>query len=229
MGRTTGRDTQAQESVIQRGGMGMGMGGNEYGSGGIGGVGNEYSSGDRGRDMGREGGLGRTGENEGVDDEFMSSRDPMIGKQRDVGDTYGHRSARDEEQRTTGAMGGPPGTAGLTSSQSEQEAMGGGRQRHHGSDIAGGGVSGRDIGDDPMMSGRDQASKSDSGLGGVSGMDSGKRDTDSYGGSYAGSGHPRSKRDSITGRFMEKAGGILGNAKMEEKGHERREARQRGE
>lgn len=271
MGRTTGRDNQAQESTTQRGMGGMGgVGSDEYGSTGRRGIDDEFSSGRRGDEMGREGmmgrdegygretgigreadlgreagmgresdmgrtgeglgsdfGTGRTGENRGVDDEFLSSRDPMMGKQRDTSDTYGQRSARDETQRTTGAMGGEPGTAGLSSSN--QDTMGGGRPRHTASGLAGG-VPGEDIGDDPMMSGRNASSKKQSsGLGGVSSMDSGKRDDNSYGGAYAGGGQPREKRDSVTGKFMEKAGGLFGSSKMEEKGHQRREARQRPE
>lgn len=247
MGRTTGRDTQAQESTTQRG---MGMGGDKYDSSGRRGVGDEFSSGRGGdemgfgglsgreggirrdgglgreSDLGREGGMGRTGENRGVDDEFVSSRDPMLGKQHGTSDTYGQRSAREDTQRTTGAMGGSTGTAGLAGS--DPDTMGGGRQKHTSSGLAGG-VPGDDLGDDPMMSGRDQSSNKGTGLGGVSGMDSGRRDDQSYGGAYAGGGQPREKRDSFTGKMMEKAGGILGNSKMEEKGHEKREARQRQE
>lgn len=214
MGRTTGRDTQAHEGATQ---SGVGLGDDEFGlrgkyvrhegkTGNVGGMGESLS----------------TGEHRGVDDEFMSARDPMMGKQRDVGETYGQHSAREETQRTTGAVGGPPGTAGLGGSGTEP--MGGGRQEHHAGGLAGG-----DIGDDPMMSGRHQGSNHGTGLGNVSGMDSGKRDDGSYGGSYAGGGQPKEKRDSITGKFMEKAGGILGSSKMEEKGHEKREARQRQE
>ncbi|KAG9257254.1 uncharacterized protein F5Z01DRAFT_671692 [Emericellopsis atlantica] len=77
------------------------------------------------------------------------------------------------------------------------------------------------------------------GLGNVSGMDSGRRDDDSYGGSYAGMGReqevdnrPRQqqkRRDSLVGKIMEKTGGVLGNAKLQEKGHDMREAKARGD
>ena len=77
------------------------------------------------------------------------------------------------------------------------------------------------------------------GLGNVSGMDSGRRDDDSYGSSYAGMGReqevdnrPRQqqkRRDSLVGKIMEKTGGVLGNAKLQEKGHDMREAKARGD
>lgn len=61
------------------------------------------------------------------------------------------------------------------------------------------------------------------GLGAVSGMDSGRRDDDSYGDSYAGSGQAGKKGDSTIGKFVEKAGGMLGSANLEQKGHEKRQ------
>lgn len=85
-----------------------------------------------------------------------------------------------------------------------------------------------DTGDDPLMSGRDKPRDEGAGLGGRGGHDSGMKD-DQKKGAYAGEGHPRKKRDSISGKIMEKAGGIFGSSKMEEKGHEKREAKYRGE
>ncbi|KAI6783901.1 uncharacterized protein J7T54_001777 [Emericellopsis cladophorae] len=77
------------------------------------------------------------------------------------------------------------------------------------------------------------------GLGNVSGIDSGRRDDNSYGSSYAGMGrdqevdnrprHQQKRRDSLVGKIMEKTGGVLGNAKLQEKGHDMREAKARGD
>lgn len=61
------------------------------------------------------------------------------------------------------------------------------------------------------------------GLGAVSGMDSSRRDDDAYGTS-SGQQQPHKRKDSTFGKLMEKAGGVLGNKNLEEKGHQRRES-----
>lgn len=68
------------------------------------------------------------------------------------------------------------------------------------------------------------------GLGAVSGMDSTRRDDDAYGTSPGAGGQqqqqrqPHKRKDSTFGKLMEKAGGVLGNKNLEEKGHQRRES-----
>ena len=152
-------------------------------------LGDESSNGRQ--DLGSDFGAGRrTGQSRGLDDQFMSSRDPKVGDQRGVGDIYGSRPGREDTEHTYDPK--------------------------------------EDIGDDPLMSGGDKT-QDVSRLSGRGGVDSGRKDGQNQGPAYAGDGQPRKKRDSISGRIMERAGGILGSSKMEEKGHEKREARHRGE
>ncbi len=186
-----------------------------------------------------EGGIGGIeSENFGRSGADTFGRSEGIGQSENV-EAFGNED-RDFGGSTGTGMRSGMGSGMGTGTGTGTGTLGSSTQRHTGSlETAGLATAGSTI--------DHQQSTGSAKLGTISGMDSGKRDDKSYGSSYAGAGtstgtglrsdQPQSQqqgqlqqgqqgqhhKDSGIGKLMEKAGGLLHNKSLEERGHERRE------
>jgi hypothetical protein len=154
-----------------------------------------------------------------------------------TGGEYGSTSQRQRQRDTHGAASAgdrdtyDPAQRGTYDSERRKQGGSGGNS---GDEYVVGSGTGSQRRDDTYSSQprQQQQQHGDEGLGTVSGIESGRRDDSAYGNTYAGSGQGQGqhqsgqhkRKDSTFGKLLEKAGGVLGNKTLEERGHQRRES-----